>query len=259
LLNEKIDDTTATLDAQNARHQVFLQAADVVATLAIREDAIYTEAIHDGFLTVTILHPARRECVSLLIQLNIHRILLDSIKTLVSSIQAEADTPEHHSTSSSALYQRLLHAVRALKSLYVAVVNLEDPFGAQAAMSELVLSSAHARAQAMGLAIPSAHRSPSKFKSSNSLLGVSTTTQPRSPVGNPSLSQFADQIFLVGPIPDATLQAIILTHLSYTGRRSVYHTTATAPAMSRAIDELRRHRFTSSLKYRCSTYLNPPM
>jgi hypothetical protein len=42
LLNEKINDTTAPLDAQNVHHQVFLQAADVVATLAIREHA-YTE------------------------------------------------------------------------------------------------------------------------------------------------------------------------------------------------------------------------
>lgn len=144
-------------------------------------------------LTVKRKPTARKECLEPLIAAKAHRILLDSIKTTLQAIQAQETAKD--SASTAALYQRLLHAIRALKSIYVAIVALIDPYGAQAAMSELVLASAHARARALGLAVPAgASRSPAK---------ATTSTLPKARASNMStdreqlLSTCADQMFIV--------------------------------------------------------------
>lgn len=102
-------------------------------------------------LPLTHPHSARKECLEPLINLQVHGLLLASVQEIVQTLFRsehldQSETLDH--------YQRLLQAIRALKSLSVAIVGLTDPYGARAAMSELVLASAHARAKALGLSVP---------------------------------------------------------------------------------------------------------
>lgn len=127
-----------------------------------------------------------------LISLQVHRILLESIKQVLEAIQHD-DTPGPAYTEQ--LYQRLLHAIRALKSVYVATVTFVDPYGARAAMQELVLSSAQAKTRALGLSIPTTPaRSPAKLSTTVTLKHASLPAHVSS---DNTIEAYARQMFLV--------------------------------------------------------------
>lgn len=162
--------------------------------------------------SLSICSSARRECLIVLLDLRLHETLLRTIENLVH-VNQQHENGTDEAWPSTHLHQKLLHAIRALKSLYVAIINLIDPLGAQLSMSELVLTSAYARSKALGLSTasgPTNSNGPvntsskaSKSSSSRSNAHSISTMWPSQTPSTATLADIArvaDQMFLVGGI-----------------------------------------------------------
>lgn len=132
---------------------------------------------------------ARKECLEPLISLQVHGLLLASVQATLHALPSG----EHLDHSATVGYcQQLLQAIRALKSLSVAIVGLTDPYGARAAMSELVLASAHARAKALGLSVSSSATRSEQSPTPSAIAKHNSSTSPER-----TIAHSAEQMFSV--------------------------------------------------------------
>lgn len=117
------------------RSQCCSESLAILSALAIRRPTFDYAHGSRSLVTYSSIYPARTQCLTTLLELNTHEHIIHLIRTFVPASTS-------HALSSTTIHPLLPPAIRALKSLYIAISDLVDPLGASSLTYELIVECA---------------------------------------------------------------------------------------------------------------------